>query len=205
VAFKPDEALNPSAKHRFRLEIPLEEHALVPPEEKELPPEPFPGKPFAFEFEIPMRPVPVIEAGQKETVSGVTLTLDRVIDSPVVKRAVFCYEAPDDEHRWFLEGGKGITPTAGMSSNPSMKSVPPPGARSSCCGPPGGPLLGRSAEAHRRSGLSFRQRRVCQGVQREDRSQDDPWPLEVRVRCADHLARLPATTGGLSQLGSMQV
>jgi hypothetical protein len=142
VAFKPDEVLKPSEKHRFRLEIPLEEHALVPPEEKELPPEPFPGKPFAFEFEIPVRPVPVIEVGQKETVSGVTLTLDRVIDSPVVKRAVFCYEAPDDEHRWFLEGGKGTTPTAGMSSNPSMKSVPPAGCQELLLR---GPLEGRSS------------------------------------------------------------
>ena len=125
VTFKPRKGLEPGEGHRFRLQIPLEEYALVPPEEKELPPESFPGKPFVFDFEIPVRPVPVIEVGQKETISGVTLTLDRVIDSPVVKQAVFCYGAPDDEHRWHLEGGKGTTRLVGFSSNPSMKSVPP--------------------------------------------------------------------------------
>ncbi len=125
VAFKPEEALKPSEKHRFRLEVPLLETAVVPIEEKELPPEPFPGKPFVFEFDISVRPVPVIEVGQKETVSGVTLTLDRVINSLGVDQAVFCYEAPDDEHSWFLKGGKGTTRLAGWSMSGSMKSVPP--------------------------------------------------------------------------------
>jgi hypothetical protein len=141
-AFKPEKGLEAGEGHRFRLRIPLEEHAVVPPEEKELPPEPFPGKPFVFDFEVPVRPVPVVEVGQKETVGGVTLGLDRVIDSPVVKRADFCYEVPDDEHRWFLQGGAGTTPMAGMSSNPSMKSVPPAGCQELYLR---GPLEGRSS------------------------------------------------------------
>jgi len=59
------------------------EEAVVPLEEKRLPPEPFPGKPFVFDFEIPVRPDPVAQVGQKEAAKGVTPTLDRVSDSPV--------------------------------------------------------------------------------------------------------------------------
>jgi hypothetical protein len=124
VAFKPEERLEPSEGHRFRLEVPLLESAVVPMEEKQLPPEPFPGKPFVFEFEIPVRPVPVVEVDQKETVSGVTLTLDRVINSLGRPQAVFCYEAPDEEHSWTLYGGKG-TYLGGWGSSGGMKSVPP--------------------------------------------------------------------------------
>jgi hypothetical protein len=81
VAFKPDQSLEPSEDHRFRLEVPLVESAVVPLEEKQLPPEPFPGKPFVFDFEIPVRPDPVVGVGQKEAAKGVTPTLDLVIDS----------------------------------------------------------------------------------------------------------------------------
>ena len=75
--------LEPGEGHRFRLEIPLVEEALVPLEEKRLSPEPIPGTPFVFVFEIPVRPDSVVEAGQKETPTGTTLTLERVIDSPI--------------------------------------------------------------------------------------------------------------------------
>jgi hypothetical protein len=124
VAFRPQERLEAGEGHHFRLEIPLLESAVVPIEEKQLPPEPFPGKPFVFEFEIPVRPVPVVEVDQKKTVSGVTLTLDRVINSLGRPQAVFCYDAPDDEHSWTLYGGKG-TYLGGWGSSGSMESVPP--------------------------------------------------------------------------------
>ncbi len=81
VAFEPDRRLEPSEDHRFRLEVPLVESAVVPLEEKQLPPEPFPSKPFVFDFEIPVRPDPVVEVGQRETAKGVTLSLDRVVNS----------------------------------------------------------------------------------------------------------------------------
>jgi hypothetical protein len=81
VAFKPEEALKPSEDHRFRLEVPLVESAVVPIGEKQLPPEPFPGKPFVFEFEIPVRPDSVVGVGQKEAAKGISPTLDRVINS----------------------------------------------------------------------------------------------------------------------------
>ncbi len=107
AAFKPEGNLEPSEGHRFRLEIPLVEQSVVPPEEKQLPPEPFEGEPFVFEFEIPVHAVPVVEVGQKVRAKGVTLTLDRVLDSPGRPQAVVCYELPDDEHHWTLHGGKG--------------------------------------------------------------------------------------------------
>jgi hypothetical protein len=59
VAFKPDQRLEPGEKHRFRLEVPLYESPVVPLEEKQPPAAPFPGKPFVFDFEIPVRPNPV--------------------------------------------------------------------------------------------------------------------------------------------------
>ena len=70
--------LEPGEGHRFRLEIPLVEEALVPLEEKRLSPEPIPGTPFVFVFEIPVRPDSVVESGQKETPTGTTLMLERV-------------------------------------------------------------------------------------------------------------------------------
>jgi hypothetical protein len=74
VAFKPDQSLEPGPKHRCRLGIPLVQEAVVPPEEKRLPPETFEGKPFVFDFEIPVRPDPVGKLGPKETASDVTVT-----------------------------------------------------------------------------------------------------------------------------------
>jgi hypothetical protein len=56
--------------------------------------------PFIFVFEIPVRPAPTIEVNQEVEAEGVTLTLKRVVDSPVVPQAIVCFELPDDEHRW---------------------------------------------------------------------------------------------------------
>jgi hypothetical protein len=49
--------------------------------QKAPPPEPV-GEPFVFEFEIPVLPAPVVEVNQKDTANGITLTLERVMDSP---------------------------------------------------------------------------------------------------------------------------
>jgi hypothetical protein len=104
VAFEPDQSLEPGDKHRFRLEIPLYERAVVLLEEKEPPPEPFEGEPFIFSFEIPVRPAPVVEVNQKDTANGITLTLERVTDSPGRPEAVICFEPPDDVRGWFPIG-----------------------------------------------------------------------------------------------------
>jgi hypothetical protein len=107
VAFKPDRRLEPSEGHHFRLEVPLVESVVVPMEEKQLPPEPFPGKPFVFDFAIPVRPDSVVGVGQKEAAKGVTPTLDRVIDSPEKPGVAVCYDPPADERSRFLQCGEG--------------------------------------------------------------------------------------------------
>jgi hypothetical protein len=71
-----------------------------------------------------VRGAPVVEVGQKDTASGVTLTLDRVIDSPGKPEAIVCYEAPDDEHSWFISGGEG-TYAAGDWWGTEIQGVPP--------------------------------------------------------------------------------
>ncbi len=141
AAFEPGQRLEPGEKHRFRLEVPLVESAVVPLEERQQPPEPFEGGPFVFDFEIPVRGARVVEVDQKDTAEGVTLTLDRVIDSPGKPQAVVCYEAPDDEHYWFVHGGKG-TYLGGWGSSGGMKGVPPASCQKLQLQ---GPLEGRSS------------------------------------------------------------
>jgi hypothetical protein len=129
AGFNAEEGLEPAEKHRFRLEVSLVE-AVTPsrefwgPNGEERPsPEPV-GKPFVFDFQIPVQGAPVVEVGQKDTASGVTLTLDRVIDSPGKPEAIVCYEAPDDEHSWFISGGEG-TYAAGDWWGTEIQGVPP--------------------------------------------------------------------------------
>src|SRR5215207_608284 len=130
VAFKPKEALKPSKDHDFRLQVALYESAVVPLQGKQPPPEPFPGEPFVFKFDVPVHAVPVVDVNQKATAKGVTLRLDRVINSPGKPRAVICYEPPDDEHFWFMYGGgAGVFQdgwsTSGWAGTGSMSGVPP--------------------------------------------------------------------------------
>jgi hypothetical protein len=129
VAFKPKEGLKPSKDHDFRLQVPLYESAVVPLEGKQPPPEPFPGEPFVFKFEVPVHAVHVVDVNQKATAKGVTLRLDRVINSPGRPRAVICYEPPDDKHSWLSYGGEGTFQggwsTSGWAGTGSMSSVPP--------------------------------------------------------------------------------
>jgi hypothetical protein len=130
VAFKPKEGLKPSKDHDFRLQVPLYESAVVPLQGKQPPPEPFPGEPFVFEFEVPVHAVHVVDVNQKAPAKGVTLRLDRVINSPGRPRAVICYQPPDDKHYWFMYGGgAGVFQdgwsTSGWAGTGSMSSVPP--------------------------------------------------------------------------------
>jgi hypothetical protein len=129
VAFKPKEGLEPTKEQEFRLQIPLYESAVVGLQGKQPPPEPFPGEPFIFEFEVPVHAVHVVDVNQKAKAKGVTLRLDRVIDSPGRPRAVVCYEPPDDEHYWFSYGGAGTFQggwsTSGWAGTGSMRAVPP--------------------------------------------------------------------------------
>jgi hypothetical protein len=130
VAFKPKEGLKPSKEHDFRLQVALYESAVVPLQGKQPPPEPFPGEPFVFKFDVPVHAVSVVDVNQKATAKGVTLRLDRVINSPGRPRAVICYEPPDDKHFWFIHGGgAGVFQdgwsTSGWAGTGSMRGVPP--------------------------------------------------------------------------------
>jgi hypothetical protein len=129
VAFKPKEGLKPSKDRDFRLQVPLYESAVVPLDEKQPPPEPFPDEPFVFNFEVPVDDVHVVDVNQKATAKGVTLRLDRVINSPGRPRAVICYEPPDDKHYWFSYGGEGTFQggwsTSGWAGTGSMRGIPP--------------------------------------------------------------------------------
>jgi hypothetical protein len=128
AAFNADEGLEPAERHRFRLEVSLVEAVLPsrefwgPNGEERPPPEPV-GKPFDFDFQIPVRGATVVEVDQKDTASGVTLTLDRVIDSPGMPEAIVCYEAPDNEHTWAISGGEGAYAVGDWGTE--MQEVPP--------------------------------------------------------------------------------
>jgi hypothetical protein len=129
VAFKPKEGLKPSKEHDFRMQVPLYESAVVPLQGRQPPPEPFPGEPFVFKFDVPVHAVSVGDVNQKAKAKGVTLRLDRVIDSPGRPRAVICYEPPDDKHSWLSYGGAGTFQggwsTSGWAGTGSMRSIPP--------------------------------------------------------------------------------
>jgi hypothetical protein len=130
VAFMPKEGLKPSKDHDFRLQVPLYESGVVTLQGKQPPPEPFPGEPFVFKFDVPVHAVHVVDVNQKATAKGVTLRLDRVINSPGRPRAVICYQPPDDKHYWFMYGGgAGVFQdgwsTSGWAGTGSMSSVPP--------------------------------------------------------------------------------
>jgi hypothetical protein len=96
ATFDAPEGLEPGREHRFRLEVPLEEEPRVG---VKVSGRPEPG-PFAFDFEVPVLPAPTIEVDRTVEAEGVEITLERVVDSPVVPQAVVCFEPPDDEHRW---------------------------------------------------------------------------------------------------------
>lgn len=104
AVFEAPNGVEPSGNHRFRLAVPLQESAITSPEERMPEPEPI-GETFVFEFEVPVRPVPIMEVNQKDTASGVTLSLERVSNSPGRPQAVICFMPPDDEHGWLLSGG----------------------------------------------------------------------------------------------------
>jgi len=119
VVFAAPEGTVPAERRGFRLEVPLdawiEPSALSerlpvpedPAEPQEIPDDvvqvaPVGDEPFVFRFEVPVRPVPVVEADQTVEANGVQVTLDRVENSPGRPYAVFCAEPLEDEYDWEL-------------------------------------------------------------------------------------------------------
>ena len=104
AVFEVPEGLNAGRKHSFRFDVFLEESAVptsMAEAEEGYRSEPKPPiGPLTFDFEIPVRSVPVVEVGQEETVKGITLTLERVLNSSGKPQAVVCFEPPDDDYLW---------------------------------------------------------------------------------------------------------
>ena len=102
--FKPSEELEPGGGHRFGLKVVLEEGPILPSRFKGMIKAPRDGVdrpgPYDFDFEVPVRPGTVVEVGQEETAGGVTMTLERVLNSPGKPQAVVCFEPPDDDYEW---------------------------------------------------------------------------------------------------------
>jgi len=105
AVFESAGGIEPGAARNFRLEVPLRERPIIPLDQGGETPEPEPvGEPFVFDFEVPVRPAPVVEVNQEATASGITLTLERVTDSPGRPEAVVCLEPSDDVRGWYPIG-----------------------------------------------------------------------------------------------------
>ena len=109
AVFDAPEGLEPGREHRFRLEVPLQDSPALSGKPE--------AGPFVFVFEIAVLPAPTIELNQKVEAQGITLTLERVVDSPLLPQAVVCFEPPDDEHSWmpFLRYDEGYEEGVGSS------------------------------------------------------------------------------------------
>jgi hypothetical protein len=100
--FDAPEGLQPGQEHRFRLEVPLQDSPALSGKPE--------AGPFIFDFEVPVLPAPTIEVGQEVEAEGILVTLERVVNSPVLPQAVVCFEPPDDEHSWMPRLKAGSAP-----------------------------------------------------------------------------------------------
>jgi hypothetical protein len=98
--FEAPEGIEAPGRRRFRLEV--EVFRLVPGAYglgEEIPEESVAG-PFVFDFEVLVRPVPIIEVNRVAEANGLSLALQRVENSPARTRAFICFDPPDEEHNW---------------------------------------------------------------------------------------------------------
>jgi hypothetical protein len=86
AVFDAPKGIEAGKEHRFGLEVPLDTATGGMPGEK---PE---AGPFFFSFKVPVLPAPTIEVNQAVEAKGITLTLERVVDSPLLPQAVVCFE-----------------------------------------------------------------------------------------------------------------
>ena len=128
AVFASSGQVEPGAKRHFRLEVPLEGHRISDSQdgqeqhgEGEASPEQMPPQgsesrplvgPFVFEFDVPVKPVPVVEVDQKVEANGVSISLDKIYASPGRPEAVFCFDSPDEDHYWGL-----VVKKSGLSWN----------------------------------------------------------------------------------------
>lgn len=113
--YAPKNAIEPGER-RFRLTIPVVAQALPSYDRWE----PV-GEPFIFDFEVPVRPAPIVEVNQTVETDGVALTLERVADSPARPEARVCYGAADTDYEWFMNGEDGPSNgVAGLGFEPGL-------------------------------------------------------------------------------------
>ncbi len=131
AVFAVPKNFEPSEKHSFRFELPLQEVPVFPPGENSVKdePEPLIG-PFVFDFEIPVHPVEVVEMDQEVEANGITLTLERVVQSPGRPQAIFCFEPPDRNHLWMPVMETGAMPL--NLEEGYLETRPVNGERSGC-------------------------------------------------------------------------
>ena len=103
AVFRPFRNLKPGTSHRLRFEVSLHQWA-VPPSREEaegvrVEPRP-PIGPFVFDFEVPVRRAQIVEVGEQAEAGGITLTLERVVNSPNKPRAIVRFDPPDDGRSW---------------------------------------------------------------------------------------------------------
>lgn len=93
AVFETPENFEHGREHRFRLEVPLDEAGMP-----RMPGDKPKSGPFVFNFKVPMQPVPEIEVNQTIEAQGITLTLDRVVNSAGRPQAIVCVESYDDKY-----------------------------------------------------------------------------------------------------------
>ena len=100
AVFAPSERLKAEGEQRFRFKIAVEETGIFLPGKNSAPANPDSKVgPFAFDLEVPVRPAPVVQVDEEDTAEGISVTLDRVVNSPELPQAWICFEPLDDDYR----------------------------------------------------------------------------------------------------------
>jgi len=94
--FEPSEKLDPSSEHGFRFELELNPKAGEGGGQDDLPAKSA-DKTLVFNFGIPVNKIDVIKVGQTMEANGISMTLERVENSPARTEAILCFDPPRDE------------------------------------------------------------------------------------------------------------
>ncbi len=105
VVFETPENFAVEKQHGFEFQVVLEESPIPSSREEaergiriERKP---PIGPFVFDFEVPVRPAPIIQMDQSVEASGVNITLERIVNSPARPQAIICFDPPNNGYDWY--------------------------------------------------------------------------------------------------------
>lgn len=93
--FEPSKKLDVSEKHEFQFELTLNPRARVDGQDGSS--EIDAARNLIFDFDIPVHKVDVIQVGETVEANGISMTLDRVENSPARTEATLCFDPPRDE------------------------------------------------------------------------------------------------------------